>query len=92
MIVLFNQFLFMPHLSGGWIILTKDKMLTNMDVNKLDTKFERDKLFVLFESFISAHETWDQHFTCCIYIFVQCSFNREEEAKRNGSLSPKSVQ
>ena len=22
-------------------------------------------------SFISAHETWDQHFTCCAHIFVQ---------------------
>ena len=29
MIKLFNQLLDMPHLSGGWIILTKDKMLTN---------------------------------------------------------------
>lgn len=34
MIMLFNQLLDIPHLSGGWIILTKDKMLTNWDVNK----------------------------------------------------------
>ena len=31
MIMLFNQLLDMPHLSGGWIILTE--MLTNRDVN-----------------------------------------------------------
>jgi hypothetical protein len=25
------------------------------------------------ESFISAHETLDLHFTCCIYMFVKCT-------------------
>jgi hypothetical protein len=33
MIMQFNQLLDMPHLSGGCIILTKDKILTNRDVN-----------------------------------------------------------
>ena len=33
MIMLFNQLLDMPPLSGGWIILTNEKMLTNRDVN-----------------------------------------------------------
>ena len=42
----------------------------------LCTTFERNKLFVhtvwtYLGYFISAHETWDQHFTCCIYMFVQ---------------------
>ena len=23
------------------------------------------------ESFISTNETWDQHFTCCVYTFVE---------------------
>jgi hypothetical protein len=34
MIMLFNPLLDMPHLSGGWIILINDKMLTNRDVNE----------------------------------------------------------
>ena len=25
-------------------------------------------------SFFSAYETWDQHFTCCVYIFVLCRY------------------
>ena len=25
-------------------------------------------------SFVSAHETWDQHFTFCVYVFVQCIY------------------
>jgi hypothetical protein len=36
----------MPHLSGGWIVLAKDKCsLTGMKTN-VCTKFERNKLFV----------------------------------------------
>jgi hypothetical protein len=35
MIMLFNQLPDMPHLSGGWVILAKEK-LTNMDVNKFE--------------------------------------------------------
>ena len=62
MIMLFNQLLDMPHLSGGWIIFDKGEMLTNMDVNKLCIKFERNKLFGTFlGSFISAHETNTLH-------------------------------
>ena len=26
-------------------------------------------------SIVSAHETWDQHFTCCVYVFVQCPWS-----------------
>jgi hypothetical protein len=44
MIMLFNQLIDMPHLSGVWIILAKDKgPLTGMQTN-LITKFERNKL------------------------------------------------
>jgi hypothetical protein len=32
----------------------------------LCTEFQRNKL--------SALETWDQHFTCCVYIFVQHTY------------------
>ena len=32
--IMFNQLLDMQYQSGGWIILAKDKMLTNRDVNK----------------------------------------------------------
>ena len=36
MIILFNQLLDMPHLSGGWIILVKENMLPNRDVKGRD--------------------------------------------------------
>ena len=60
MIMLFNQFIDMPHLSGGWI------MLTNRDVNKFVQFVHNiwEISFVLMEHFwslISAHKTWDQH-------------------------------
>jgi hypothetical protein len=58
MIMLFNQLLDMPHLSGEWIILAKDKL-----------NYIEYGTFLGY--FISAHETWDQHFTCCVYIFPQ---------------------
>ena len=49
MIMLFNQLLDMPQLSGGWIILAKEKCsLTGMKTN-LCTDFERNKLFVRME-------------------------------------------
>jgi hypothetical protein len=49
MIRLFNHLLDMPHLSGGWIILAKEKCsLTGMYANWC-TKFERNKLFVCME-------------------------------------------
>ena len=57
-------------------------MLTNRDVTNLFTKLERDKLLLyvcivqygtFLRSFLSAHETWDQHFTCCARISVQCN-------------------
>jgi hypothetical protein len=35
MIMLFNQLLDMPHLTGEGVILTNDKMLTKRDVNQL---------------------------------------------------------
>ena len=49
-------------------------MLTIRNVNKFVHKIH---IFVRVENvgdlFISAHETWDQHITCCVYIFVQYS-------------------
>jgi hypothetical protein len=65
---LFNQFLDMPHLSGGWIILEKEKC----SLTGILTIFERNKLFVHLENL------WDLLFQlmkrgtntkCCIYIF-----------------------
>jgi hypothetical protein len=55
--------------------LGKGEMLTNMDVNKfVNNTFERNKLFVLMEHFwdllFQLMKKWDQHFTCCICIFV----------------------
>jgi hypothetical protein len=59
MIMLFNQLLDMPHLSGGWIILlTNKEMLTNRNVNK----FQRNKLYMRIVHF------WDLKFYC---IYVQ---------------------
>ena len=67
--------------------LGKEEMLTNRDVNKcvymreisFYTVYERyiGEKYVFCEygtflgSFISAHETCDQHITCCVYISVQ---------------------
>jgi hypothetical protein len=51
MIMLFIQILYIPHLSGGWIILAEEKCsLTGMETN-LCTTFERNKLFVRMEHF-----------------------------------------
>jgi hypothetical protein len=76
MIMLFNQLLDVPHLSGGWIILTRDKMLTNRDINKFVNKILEKYAYGKFlGSFVSAHETWYQHFICCVYIFVQCTIH-----------------
>jgi hypothetical protein len=76
MIVLFNQLLDMPHLSGGWIILAKEKCSFNRDVNKFVHKIGEKEAFCAYGtflgSFISAHETWDQHFKCCVFIFWFC--------------------
>ena len=41
MIMLFNQHLHMPHLSGGWVILTKHKMLTNRDLKFVHNIWEK---------------------------------------------------
>jgi hypothetical protein len=49
----------------------KGQMLTNGDV-KRNGQNESNKLLVEnVWPLILAHETWDQHFTCCVYIFVQ---------------------
>ena len=57
--------------------LGKGEMLTNREVNTFVHNILEKEAFCAYGtflgSFISAHETWDQHFTCCIYIFVQCS-------------------
>jgi hypothetical protein len=52
MVMLFNQLLDMPHLSGEWIILAKEKFPLR-DIQKLCTTFERNKLFV------SMEHSWD---------------------------------
>ena len=39
--MLFNQLLDMPHLSGGWIILAREKMLINSGVIKFVHTSER---------------------------------------------------
>jgi hypothetical protein len=41
--MLFNQLLFMPHLSGGWMIY--------FGTGEMLTRFERNKLFVEMEHF-----------------------------------------
>ena len=50
--------------------LGKREMLTNRNVNK----FERNKLFVL-GSFISAHETWDEHFMLRLWFCSVCNIS-----------------
>ena len=74
MIMLFNQPLDMPHLSGGWI--GKREMLTNKECK-----------YVEFENiFVQVQHFWDLLFqlmkhgtntTCCVYIFVQCTKTRK---------------
>ena len=64
-IMLFNQLLDMPHL---WMdYLGKGKMPSN--------RYKRNTFFCAYGtflgSFISAHETWDQHLTYCFYICIQ---------------------
>jgi hypothetical protein len=60
MIMLFNQFIDMPHLSGGWIILAKGNCSqTGMETNLTS-------LYIV-GSFISAHETNTLH---VVFIFL----------------------
>jgi hypothetical protein len=40
----------------------------------------------LMESFISAHETWNQHCTCCIYFCVQCRSGAEWEIEHHSGI------
>jgi hypothetical protein len=72
MIMLLNQLVYIPHQSGGWIILAKEKSSRTGMSTHLCKEIERNKQFV-HRYFISAHESWDQHITCCVYIFVQWS-------------------
>jgi hypothetical protein len=58
MIVLFNQLLDMPHLSGGWIIFQR-RNAHLQGCKHICEQNERNKLFV--GCFFTAHETWDQH-------------------------------
>jgi hypothetical protein len=41
-------------------------------INKVVHNIREKYDFIFLGSNISAHETWDQHFTCSIYISVQC--------------------
>lgn len=50
------------------------EMFTNSDVNKLYTKFERNKHFVHMEHFWGKKlSSWNmgQHFTCCVHTFAK---------------------
>ena len=61
LIVLFNQLLDMPHLSGGWIILAREKRsLTGME-KKMCEKCALCVYGTFLGSFISAHETKTLH-------------------------------
>ena len=75
MIMLFNQLLDMPHLSGRLMdYLGKGEMLAN----GCKHIWERSAFCAygtFLGSFMSAHETWDQHFTCFYYFFNQCRKN-----------------
>jgi hypothetical protein len=57
-----------------WIdYLGKVEMLTKRYVKKFVAKLlEKSTYGTFLGSFISARETWDQHFTCCVHVFVQC--------------------
>ena len=52
------------------------EMLTKRDLNTFLHKIWEKSAFCAYGTFlryfISTHKTWDEHFTCCIYIFVQC--------------------
>ena len=69
MIMLFNQLLDMPHVSGGWIILTKEKCsLTGMETN-LRTTFEINWLFVRMEHFWDVLFQLMKHWKYFIFSF-----------------------
>ena len=78
--MLFNQLLDMPHLSGGWMTLVKEKCsLTGMKTN-LCTTFEINMGFLLRE-FISFKreiksrtmwDTWLKGGRDAVICFVQC--------------------
>jgi hypothetical protein len=59
--------------------LGEGEMLTNRDVYKFVHKNIEKQYFCAYgtflESFISAHDTWEQLFTCGVYIFVQYSYH-----------------
>ena len=76
-IMLFYQLLDMPHLSGGWIIVAKEKFsLIGMSAN-LCTTFERNKLFVRMENFWDLLFQLMKHGTNILHVafifFVQSS-------------------
>jgi hypothetical protein len=66
----------MPHLSEWMDYLGNGEMLTNRDVNKFVHKHWEKHPFCVYGtflgSFISAHETWNQHFGRCLH-FVPCN-------------------
>jgi hypothetical protein len=73
MIMLFYQHLDMPHLSGGWIMLTKAEMLTNRDSNKFGHNIWEKYIFFCTWNIAGMFyfSSWNQHFTCVLYILVQ---------------------
>ena len=73
MIMLYNSWYATP---VSWMdCLGKGKMLTNRDVNKLvDNLREISFLCIWNISGIFHFSSWNQHFTCCVYIFVQHNY------------------
>ncbi len=77
-----NQHPDMPHLSGGWIILAKEKRsLTDLNkfVNKIWEKYTCCVCRKSLRFFISTREKWERNQKCCVYIFVQ---RRSKEKKK----------
>jgi hypothetical protein len=69
MIMLFNQLLDMPHLSGGWTILANDKMLTNLCTSFEKYTFCADGKFwdLLFHLYYVLCIWLNTHHTFCIW-------------------------
>ncbi|XP_055751288.1 uncharacterized protein LOC129831825 isoform X1 [Salvelinus fontinalis] len=88
MIMLFNQLLDMPHLSGGWIILAEKCSLKNAHSNLKQAFCEYGRFL---GSFISAHETWNQHFTSH-YIFVKMFLKSIQVGCSGSDQLPSSLQ
>ena len=67
--VLFNQHLDLPHLSGGWLVLSDfNKCVLNIWNKELFCVHTKEKLYKIV--YLNLWEKWEQQTKCCIYIFV----------------------